>query len=187
MLIPLIRIARAGAVAIGIAGIASNGMDAAVAQDAAAKPAAGPPFAVSGFKYTFLVPGTHMFVCEQAACGRGSKVSYIAIDPSKKVTFSDYKQSRQQIAEMLKARAPAGTHFTFQSPVDKSDKVFRMFESRREVKFPNGATTYTISTLLYGPVHSFDVISTASDAKMAQANAAQFLIPAMLVSSMSKK
>lgn len=152
--------------------------------------ATSPPIALGGFKYDVLPNGAHMFRCEKASdCGAGSKLSYVVVAKEPKVSFADYKASRQRLAVALKAQAPApGLVFTFQEPVDKSDKVFTLFESRREEADTIKTTkVHTISTFLVGPTIGFDVISSATEMGVAEANLNKFLLVAMLMAGIDGK
>ena len=152
-----------------------------LAQESQPKSVNTAPLAIGGFKYSSLPQGVHMFDCQDAKCGAGSKVSYVVLDPRTKMTFEDYKTQRQQLAAALRARASPGTEMIFQEPVDKSDKLFRMFQSRREIKPSAGPSMHTVSTTLIGPKLGFDIISSAGDLQMADANIDLFILAAMLL------
>ena len=141
----------------------------------------GPPFTIGGFEYTLMPQGIHMNICNQRSCGPGSKVSYILFGPRPQLTFQAYKAQRAEIAAQFKKVAPAGVTFTFKPPTQQRTKLFTFLESHRITKAADGQKEVTISRTILTKNMSIDLISTARDEKLANANLAPFTLAALVV------
>lgn len=142
--------------------------------------AAAPPVTVPGFRYDRFPPQTHLNTCTDAKCGPGSKVSYILFPPDPKPDFERFKTMRGQVQRALEQRLPMGARLAVEPPAMTSDAMFIIFEQKRTETLLDGRTTTVITRQLYAKRFAVELISSASDAKTAEANAALFQMPLML-------
>ncbi|MFM9938390.1 MAG: hypothetical protein ACKVP7_02700 [Hyphomicrobiaceae bacterium] len=143
----------------------------------AAQPAA-PPFAVQGFRYQQLQqPGsnvtTHMNDCEEAACGPGSKVSYIFFGPQPH-SFDAYKTERSKVEAFMRSQIPAGIKITFDPPTVQKVGPVTIYEARRTQTAPDGSTHVAISTSFNSDSMQIDLISSSAIPKAAEGNTRTF-------------
>src|SRR5262245_42622677 len=66
----------------------------------------GPPIAISGFRYALDSHKIHHFICEQAACGPGSHVSYELYPPNVAMNSEQFHRQQEMAVKMLEGRAP---------------------------------------------------------------------------------
>lgn len=142
--------------------------------------AAAPPVTVAGFRYERFPPQTHLNTCTEAKCGPGSKVSYLLFPPDPKPDFERFKTMRGQVQRALEQRLPMGARLAVEPPATTSDARFTIFEQKRTETLLDGRTTTVITRQLYAKRFAVELISSASDAKTAEANAALFQMPLML-------
>jgi hypothetical protein len=137
-----------------------------------------PPFSISGFKYSFMPPSIHMFVCEAEHCQPGAKVSYLLLSGADKTSFAEYR-SRRKTLETALAEQLRGIDVRFEETVDKSDQTFTIFESTREEKPPQGPSNHVRSTRLFGKTFGVDLISSSASAKVTEENSNVFMLAVM--------
>jgi hypothetical protein len=169
---------RSAAVAMCAAAASGSGLAGDASADAV-------PFVVEGYRYSFVQPVVHMFVCEAARCKEGSKVSYVVAHHSKVPTFVEYQAMRRKIAMSMAERMPEGT-FTFVEPVDSSDGDFKIYTAERVQRSGSQPDVHTFSTSLIGAQGAFEIISTSSDRTAADANMTEFKRAAMMVAGRQK-
>ncbi|WP_315719338.1 MULTISPECIES: hypothetical protein [unclassified Bradyrhizobium] len=159
------------------------GIGAARAETPAAAPsAAAAPFAVSGWKpqrpngadVTF-------FLCEDAKCGPGSKVSYRLYPPNTTMTIEQFRASQEQTIKLLDRRVPGQTTTILGVDGDKGTGVPRVFRVRRLKVAPDGTREYQVSGVLFGVKGSASLISSADSEKGSTTNFAQFAIPVLVL------
>lgn len=159
------------------------GIGGASAQSSSAPPSAAqrPPAAVSGWRYERGASDMHIFHCEQAACGPGSKVSYRLYAPGKPMTLAEFRSSQEQVVKALEQRTPGSKATIIGVDGDKGNALPRLFKARRLMVAPNGTSEYVASGLLFGARASASLISSAREEKASNANYAQFAVAVMLV------
>lgn len=158
--------------------LALAGIGGASAQSPAAPPppsatAQRPPFAVSGWRYERRAD-THLFRCEQAQCGAGSKVSYRVYTGGNQMTLDQFRDGQNQIIKALEQRTPGQQITLLGVDGDKGTVVPRMYKARRLTVTPNGASEYQVNGLLFGGQGSASLISSARDEKASNDNYARF-------------
>lgn len=143
-----------------------------------------PPIRISGFVYRYIERGQiHMYFCQQANCGPGSKVSYTFYGPVSDPDFEAFQHTQEQVFSLLKASLPEGTKMTLREPARISDDVHTMFSSTREIQPRSGSGVITMSNLVFAKNITISVISSAEDEVMARRNAARFLISLLAATS----
>lgn len=163
---------------------ATAGFTTALSQDRPTdKPREQPPVAISGYKYTYVEPGMHVFDCEQTDCLPGAKVSYILLRTAGKPSFEQYKAERRLLEAELKKRVPDGQIRMYEI-VDKSDEMFTIFESRREEKPTAGPSNFVTSIRVFGKSTGFDLISSSAAANVSDKNIQPFLLGLMMTLGM---
>ncbi|WP_244422353.1 hypothetical protein [Bradyrhizobium sp. ORS 285] len=149
---------------------------------AAAPPAAAAPFSVSGWKPQ-RPNGTDVtfFLCDDAKCGPGSKVSYRLYPPNTTMTIEQFRASQEQTVKLLDQRVPGQTTTILGVDGDKGTKLPRVFRVRRLKVAPDGTKEYQVSGVLFGLKGSASLISSADSEKGSTTNFAQFAIPVMVL------
>ncbi|MGY3444507.1 hypothetical protein ACVW17_004508 [Bradyrhizobium sp. USDA 4473] len=132
-----------------------------------------PPFAVSGWRYERRAD-THLFRCEQAQCGAGSKVSYRVYTGGNQMTLDQFRDGQNQIIKALEQRTPGQRITLLGVDGDKGSAVPRMYKARRLTVTPSGASEYQVNGLLFGGQGSASLISSAHDEKASNDNYARF-------------
>lgn len=160
------------------------GIGGASAQSLPAEPSSAtlrPPVAVGGWRYELSGADVHMFHCEHANCGAGSKVSYRLYAAGNPMTLEQFRKSQDEIVKVLEQRTPGQRITVLGVDGDKGTAVPRMFKARRLMVTPNGASEYQVSGLMFGARGSASVISSARDEKASNDNYAKFAIAVMLL------
>ena len=143
-----------------------------------------PPIRISGFVYRYIERGQiHMYFCQQASCGPGSKVSYTFYGPVIQPDFEAFQHTQQQVFSLLKASLPESTKMTLREPARISDDAHTMFSSTREVQPRGGSGVITMSNLIFSKNITISLISSAADEDMAKRNAARFLMSLLAATS----
>jgi hypothetical protein len=156
---------------------AGIGTASAQPKPAPAATATQPPLvAVSGWRYERSGPDRHIFHCEQASCGAGSKVSYRLYAADNPMTLEQFRDSQDQIIKALQQRTPGQRITILGVDGDKGTAVPRMFRARRLTVTPNGASEYQVNGLLFGARASASLISSARDEKASNDNYAKFMV-----------
>ncbi|MGY4307547.1 hypothetical protein ACVIJ6_004790 [Bradyrhizobium sp. USDA 4369] len=159
--------------------LAVTGLDA-VRAETPLPAAPRPPIAVSG--WTPQRPnGTDVtfFLCEDAKCGPGSKVSYRLYAPNTTLTIEQFRASQEQTVKLLDQRVPGQKTTILRVEGDNGTGVPRVFRVRRLKVAPDGTKEYQVSGVLFGAKGSASLISTASSEAASNANFAQFAVPVM--------
>ena len=151
------------------------------AGDASAQGAtAGPPVAVSGWRYEKGQSDLHLFHCEQPKCGTNSKVSYKILAPGNPMTLEQYRDSQQQVAKALEQRTPGLKVTILGVDGDKGSGLPRLYKARRQMTAPSGQTEYVVSGLMFGSRASASLISSSQQEKSSNDNYAQFVLAMMM-------
>ncbi|MGY3453474.1 hypothetical protein [Bradyrhizobium sp. USDA 4353] len=162
---------------------AVTGLGGVRAETPAAPPsAAAAPFAVSGWKPQ-RPNGTDVtfFLCEDAKCSPGSKVSYRLYPPNTTMTIEQFRASQEQTIKPLDQRVPGQTTTILGVDGDKGTGVPRVFRVRRLKVAPDGTKEYQVSGVLFGVKGSASLISSADSEKGSTGNFAQFATPVMVL------
>lgn len=146
-----------------------------------------PPVAVSGWRYEQVPNGVHMFLCEQASCIPGSKVSYRFYAAGDPMTLETFRSSQQQIAKALEQRSPGQRITILAVEGDSGTAVPRMFKARRKTVAADGTSEYVVSGVLFGSKASASLISSSRDEKASSANYALFGVAVMLFVTSAKR
>ena len=172
---------RAGVLSAGLLAMAPA--DVSRAQSSRAAPsAAAPPATVAGFRSERATSRSQVNTCTEARCVPGSKVSYILYPPDLEPDFERFKTMRSQIQRSLEQRLPPGTRISFEPPRMTSDDTTTIFEARRTETSFEGQTRTVITRQFYSKRMAVEMISTSTDAQVAEANLALFQIPLLLTS-----
>ena len=149
--------------------------------DVAAQGTAGPPVAVSGWRYEKGQSDLHLFHCEQPKCGTNSKVSYKILAPGNPMTLEQYRDSQQQVAKALEQRTPGLKVTILGVDGDKGSALPRLYKARRQMTAPDGQKEYVVSGLMFGSRASASLISSAQEEKTSSANYALFQLSMMML------
>jgi hypothetical protein len=163
---------------------AVGGGDAASAQSAPPPPATqtqAPPVSISGWRYQRSGSDLHVFHCEQASCGEGSKVSYRLYPASNPMTLQQFRESQDQIIKALEQHKPGQRITLLGIDGGKGSALPRMYRARRLTVTPDGVSEYQVNGLLFGAQASASLISSAHDEKASNDNYAKFAAAVMLV------
>jgi len=159
-----------------VAALVAAGTTAASAQSSAPSVTQPPPLAVSGWRYERSASDLHVFHCEHAKCGAGSRVSYKLFAPGKPMTLPEFRSSQEQIVKALEQRTPGLKATILGVDGDKGTALPRMLKVRRLTVAPSGANEYVVSALLFGGRASASVISSSREEKTSNDNYAQFAL-----------
>ncbi|MBR0798208.1 hypothetical protein JQ615_22710 [Bradyrhizobium jicamae] len=140
-----------------------------------------PPISVSGWRYQRSSSDVHIFHCEQASCGAGSKVTYRLYAANNPMTLDQFRESQAQIIKALEQRKPDQKITLLGVDGAKGTALPRMYRARRLTVTPDGVSEYQVNGLLFGTRASASLISSARDEKISNANYAKFAAAAMLV------
>jgi hypothetical protein len=151
------------------------------AGDVSAQATAGPPVAVSGWRYEKGQSDLHLFHCEQPKCGTNSKVSYKILAPGNPMTLEQYRDSQQQVAKALEQRTPGLKVTILGVDGDKGSGLPRLYKARRQMTAPNGQKEYVVSGLMFGSRASASLISSSQEEKASNDNYAQFVLAMMML------
>jgi len=165
-------------VAVGL-GLLMGCLVFAGAGDVAAQAAAGPPLAVSGWRYEKGKSDLHLFHCEQPKCGTNSKVSYRIYAPGNAMTLEQYRDSQRQLATALEQRKPGLKVTLLGVEGDKASGLPRLYKARRQMTATNGQTEFVVSGLMFGSRGSASLISSSQEEKASNANYALFQLSMM--------
>ncbi|CCD95774.1 conserved hypothetical protein [Bradyrhizobium sp. ORS 375] len=121
------------------------------------------------------------YLCEDAKCGPGSKVSYRLYPPNTTMTVEQFRASQEQTIKLLDQRVPGQTTTILGVDGDKGTDVPRVFRVRRLKVAPDGTKEYQVSGVLFGVKGSASLISSADSDKASTTNFAQFAIPVMVL------
>ena len=170
------------AIALVVAGIGAASAQSS-AQPSSAPPSAAqrPPAAVSGWRYERGASDMHIYHCEQAACGAGSKVSYRLYAPGKAMTLAEFRDSQEKVVKALEQRTPGSKATIIGIDGDKGTTPPLMYKARRLMVAPNGSSEYVASGLMFGARASASLISSAREEKASNDNYAKFAPAVMLV------
>jgi hypothetical protein len=146
-----------------------------------------PPVAVSGWRYELAPNDIHMFLCEQASCVPGSKVSYRFYAAGDPMTLETFRSSQQQVAKALEQRSPGQRITILGVEGDSGTAVPRMYKARRKTVAADGTSEYVVSGVLFGSKASASVISSSRDEKASGANYALFGVAVMLFVAPTKR
>jgi hypothetical protein len=146
-----------------------------------------PPVAVSGWRYELTPNDVHMFLCEQASCIPGSKVSYRFYAAGDSMTLEAFRSSQQQVARALEQRSPGQRITILGVEGDSGTAVPRMFQARRKAVAADGTSEYVVSGVLFGSKASASLISSSRDEKASNANYALFGVAVMLFVTTAKR
>jgi hypothetical protein len=146
-----------------------------------------PPVAVSGWRYEKAPNDVHMFICEQASCIPGSKVSYRFYPAGDSMTLEAFRSSQQQVAKALEQRSPGQRITILGVEGDSGTAVPRMFKARRKTVAADGSSEYVVSGMLFGSKAAASVISSSRDEKASNDNFALFAVAVMLFVSSAKQ
>jgi hypothetical protein len=146
-----------------------------------------PPVAVSGWRYDAAPNDVHMFLCEQASCNPGSKVSYRFYAPNNPMTLEKFRGDQEQIVKALEQRTPGQRITILGIDGDKGTAVPRMFKARRQTVAANGTSEYVVSGMLFGAKAAASVISSSREEKASNDNFALFAVAVMLFVAPTKK
>lgn len=146
-----------------------------------------PPVAVSGWRYEAVPNDVHMFLCEQASCIPGSKVSYRFYAAGDPMTLETFRSQQEQVVKTLEQRSPGQRITILAVEGDSGSAVPRMFKARRRTVAASGASEYVVSGMLFGSRAAASVISTARDEKASNDNFALFAVAVMLFVAPTKK
>ena len=136
---------------------------------------------MSGWRYEQKGADTHIFHCEQASCGAGSKVSYRVYSAGNPMTLEQFRASQDQIITALQQRKPDQKITLLGVDGTKGTALPRMYRARRLTVTPDGVSEYQVNGLLFGTRASASLISSARDEKVSNDNYAKFVAAAMLV------
>jgi hypothetical protein len=139
-----------------------------------------PPVSVSGWRYEQAPNDVHMFLCEQASCIPGSKVSYRFYAAGDPMTLEAFRQGQEQIAKALEQRSPGQRITILAVEGDSGTAVPRMFKARRKTVAADGTSEYVVSGMVFGSKAAASVISSSRDEKGSNANYALFGVAMML-------
>jgi hypothetical protein len=180
---------RAFARFLSIVVLAAAGIGSASAQTLFVSPTGKdkPPVAVSGWRYEQIPNDVHMFLCEQASCIPGSKVSYRFYAAGDPMTLETFRSSQQQVAKALEQRSPGQRITILGVEGDSGTAVPRMFKARRKTVAADGSSEYVVSGVLFGSKASASVISSWRDEKASNANYALFAVAVMLFVTTAKR
>jgi hypothetical protein len=146
-----------------------------------------PPVAVSGWRYEQAPNDVHMFICEQASCSPGSKVSYRFYAAGDPLTLEGFRKEQEEIVKALEQQSP-GKRITIQGvDGDSGTAVPRMFKARRKTVAADGSSEYVVSGRLFGSKAGASVISSSRDEKTSNANYALFGVAVMLFVAPTKQ
>ncbi|MEA2912172.1 MAG: hypothetical protein QOJ15_4253 [Bradyrhizobium sp.] len=146
-----------------------------------------PPVAVSGWRYDAAPNDVHMFVCEQASCIPGSKVSYRFYAAGNPMTLETFRSSQQQVATALEQRSPGQRITILGVEGDSGTAVPRMYKARRKTVAADGTSEYVVSAMLFGSKAAASLISSSRDEKTSNANYALFGVALMLFVAPAKR
>ncbi|MGJ5133213.1 hypothetical protein [Bradyrhizobium sp. SZCCHNRI1073] len=140
------------------------------------------PFTVGGWKPQ-RPNGTDVtfFLCDDAKCGPGSKVSYRLYGPNTTMTIEQFRASQDQTVKLLDQRVPGQTTTILGVEGGKGSGLPRMFYARRLKVSPGGEKEYQVSGMLFGARGSASLISSATGEANSTANFKQFAVPVMLL------
>ena len=158
---------------LAAAGIGGASAQSLPAPTSATQPA---PVAVKGWRYERRGADMHIFHCEQANCGAGSKVSYRLYAADNPMTLQQFRESQDQIVKALQQRTPGQRITILGVDGDKGAAAPRMFRARRLTVTPDGASEYQVNGLLFGKQASASLISSAHDEKASNDNYAKFML-----------
>lgn len=146
-----------------------------------------PPVAVSGWRYEAIPNDVHMFLCEQASCTPGSKVSYRFYAAGDPMTLETFRSQQEQVAKALEQRSPGQQITILGVEGDSGTAVPRMFKARRKTVAANGASEYVVSSMLFGSKAAASLISSSRDEKASNDNYALFGVAVMLFVTSAKR
>jgi hypothetical protein len=146
-----------------------------------------PPVAVSGWRYEQAPNDVHIFLCEQASCTPGSKVSYRFYATGNPMTLETFRSSQQQIAKALEQRSPGQRITILAVEGDSGTAVPRMFKARRKTVAADGSSEYVVSGMAFGSKAAASVISSSRDEKASNDNYALFGVAVMLFVTTAKR
>jgi hypothetical protein len=109
-----------------------------------------PPVAVSGWRYDPAPNDVHMFLCEQASCTPGSKVSYRFYAAGDPMNLEAFRKGQEQVVKALEQRSPGQRITILGVDGDSGAAVPRMFKARRKTVAADGASEYVVSGMLFG-------------------------------------
>jgi len=119
----------------------------------------------------------HVATCTEARCLTGSKVSYILYPPGSKPDFERFKSLRAGLERSFQQRLPLGSKVSFSPPTMTRDGAATVFEARRTETHMNGQSRTVITRQLYTSRMAVELISSSTDANVAEANLDQFQAP----------
>jgi hypothetical protein len=146
-----------------------------------------PPVAVSGWRYEQAPNDVHMFLCEQASCIPGSKVSYWFYAAGDPMTLEAFRKGQEQVVKALEERSPGRRITILGVEGDSGTAVPRMFKARRKTVAADGASEYVVSGMLFGSKAAASVISSSRDEKASNDNYALFAVAVMLFVAPAKR
>jgi hypothetical protein len=139
-----------------------------------------PPVSVSGWRYEQAPNDVHMFICEQASCIPGSKVSYRFYAAGDPMTLEAFRTGQEQIVKALEQQMPGKRITILGVEGDSGTAVPRMFKARRKTVAADGSSEYVVSGRVFGSKAGASVISSSRDEKVSSANYALFGVAVML-------
>lgn len=146
-----------------------------------------PPVAVSGWRYEAVPNDVHMFLCEQASCIPGSKVSYRFYAAGDPMNLEAFRKGQEQVAKALEQRTPGQRITILGVDGDSGTAVPRMFKARRKTVATDGSSEYVVSGMLFGSKAAASVISSSRDEKANNDNFGLFAVAVMLFVSSTKQ
>jgi hypothetical protein len=146
-----------------------------------------PPVAVSGWRYDAAPNDVHMFVCEQASCIPGSKVSYRFYAAGDPMTLETFRSQQEQVAKALEQRSPGQRITILGVEGDSGTAVPRMYKARRKTVAADGTSEYVVSAILFGSKVAASLISSSRDEKASNDNYALFGLAVMLFVAPAKR
>jgi hypothetical protein len=175
-------------VAVGSGLLMGALMFAAAGDVSAQAAAAGPPVAISGWRYEKGQSDLHLYHCEQPKCGTNSKVSYRIYAPGNPTTLEQYRTSQRQLATALEQRKPGLKVTLLGVEGDKASGLPRLYKARRQMTAANGQNEFVVSGLMFGSRASASLISSSQEEKSSSANYALFQLSMMtLIATPAKR
>ena len=146
-----------------------------------------PPVAVSGWRYDAAPNDVHMFICEQASCIPGSKVSYRFYAAGDPLTLEGFRKAQEEIVKALEQQSPGKRITVLGVEGDSGIAEPRMFKARRKTVAADGTSEYVVSGRLFGAKAGASVISSSRDEKVSNDNYAIYAVAVMLVLAPAKR
>jgi hypothetical protein len=146
-----------------------------------------PPVSVSGWRYEAAPNDVHMFLCEQASCIPGSKVSYRFYAAGDSMTLEAFREEQDEIVKALEQQSPGKRITTLGVDGGSGTAVPRMFKARRKMVAADGTSEYVVSGRLFGSKAAASVISSSRDEKVSNDNYVLFGLAVLLFVAPEKR